>query len=72
MTGPRQVFVDHNRVGNATTFTVPLTVDEVAGLAVGEVVSVVGDDAETRAARVTAIDGCDVRLELLLGAYKWP
>jgi len=62
---PRQVFVDWNRVGNKQRFTVPLTIDEATGLAVGHPVILVGEPGMAVPARVVRLDGLDASVEPL-------
>lgn len=63
---PRRVFVDWNRVGNAARFELSLSVDEAAGLAVGELIILAGDDDTPRPARVIRRDRLDATVQLLV------
>lgn len=63
----RQVFVDYNHIGHACGFRTRLLRSEREGLAVGEVVLVVGDAVEPRPARVVELsdDGREAELEFV-------
>jgi hypothetical protein len=61
------IFVDYSKVGLVTRFSAPVFRHELEQLAVGDQVTVIGDDVEPREAVVTAIDsvGGQVSVELI-------
>ena len=63
----REIFVDFNHVGHACRFRTRLFRSEREGLAVGEVVLVVGDSVEPRRAEVLELadDGREAELAFL-------
>ncbi len=62
-----RLFVDYSLVGHDHRFTTPVRARDRAGLTVGDIVTVVGDDGPDAGARIVfvSLDATDVELELL-------